>query len=182
MFTRSTTVPEREIHQVLSNARRRRTLEQLRSSRGTITLRELAERIATIETGESPAPRNVRQSVYTSLHQTHLRRLDELGIVEYDENRKVVRLRERARRVSLYMEVETPFGISWAEYYRLLGVGSLFVVVAAMGDAPGFSAVDPLLWGVCFLLVYGLSSAYQLWRNRWTVLQLFRSSVHRVRR
>lgn len=175
MLTRPPTVPKREIHQVLSNARRRRTLEQLRGSSGSITVRELSEQVASAETGESPAPRDVRQSVYSSLHQTHLRRLDDLGIVEYDEDSKEVRLRKRARHVSHYMEIETPLGLSWAEYYRLLGVGSLFVIVAAMGDVPGVSAVDPLVWGVVFLLSYGLSSTYQLWRNRWLFLQLFRS-------
>lgn len=176
MLSRRRAVPEREIHQVLSSARRRKALEQLRGAGGSITVRELSERVATAETGESPAPRNVRESVYTSLHQTHLPRLDELGIVEYDRDRKIVTIRDGARHISLYMEVETPFGLSWAEYYRLLGVVGLFAVVASLGEAPGVSAVDPLLWGVLFLAVFGLSTGYQLWRKRWSLLRLLQLS------
>jgi len=101
-------------------------------------VRELSERVASAESGTSPAPRNVRESVYNSLHQTHLPRLDELGVVEYDDDRKIVTARDGARHISLYMEVETPIGLSWAEYYRSLGVVGLFVVVASLGSCPAW--------------------------------------------
>ena len=68
-----------EIHDVLSNERRQKVLELLRDNGhdGSMTARELSERIAEHETGESPPPRNIRQSAYVSLHQTHLPKLDE---------------------------------------------------------------------------------------------------------
>ncbi|PGF17881.1 hypothetical protein CP556_18405 [Natrinema sp. CBA1119] len=176
MLSRTLAVPEREIHQVLSSARRREALEQLRGAGGSITVRELSERVASAESGTSPAPRNVRESVYNSLHQTHLPRLDELGIVEYDDDRKIVTARDGARHISLYMEVETPIGLSWAEYYRSLGVVGLFVVVTSLGELPGVAIVDPLLWGVAFLVLFGLSTGYQLWQKRGSLLRVLRSS------
>jgi len=79
------------IHELLRNSRRRAVLRIIHQQREA-TAREIAEQIATEETGESPPSRDDRQSVYISLIQTHLPKLDETGTIEYDE---------RAKRVSL---------------------------------------------------------------------------------
>jgi hypothetical protein len=62
-------------------------------------VRDLSEAVATLETAEDPPPRNKRQSVYVSLHQTHLPKLHELGIVTYDADSKAVTLSESAHEV-----------------------------------------------------------------------------------
>ena len=72
----STELEAVEIHDVLSNERRQMVLDRLRESGGTMSARDLSEYIAERETGESPPPRNIRQSAYVSLHQTHLPKLD----------------------------------------------------------------------------------------------------------
>ncbi|MFB6130362.1 MAG: hypothetical protein ABEJ28_06035, partial [Salinigranum sp.] len=110
-----------EIHDVLRNERRRLVIERLRGGDGTEAVRDLAEHIAGIEAGETPPPRNVRQSVYVSLHQTHLPKLDKLGIIEYDSDAKEVELAGRAQDVAVYLEVVPRYGLSWAEYYLGLG-------------------------------------------------------------
>ena len=100
------TLTEGDIYDVLRNARRRFTIDCLRESEGgTMRLRDLSERIARRETREDPPPRNKHQSVYVSLHQTHLPKLHGLGIVEYDDDSKVIRLRKRVREVELYLHV-----------------------------------------------------------------------------
>ncbi|MEF8773057.1 DUF7344 domain-containing protein, partial [Halodesulfurarchaeum sp.] len=67
---RSTGLAETKIHDILRNDRRRRVLEHLQESVGSVTLRELAETIAANEANQSPPPRALRESVYNSLHQT----------------------------------------------------------------------------------------------------------------
>jgi len=160
-----------EIHDILRNGRRRKVLKQLQRRVEPVSLRELSERIATLETGESPPPRDVRQSVYNSLHQTHLPKLDEKGVIDYDDDRKTVALRNPARQVDLYMEVVTRYGITWAGYYRTLGVLALFAVVATNVDALVLGGVPTLAVAVVFLAVFGLSTAYQLWARRWFYLR-----------
>ena len=88
-----------EVHDVLRNDRRRLVLERLRTARDAETVSDLAEHIGGVEAGESPPPRNVRQSVYVSLHQTHLPKLDELGVVDYDPDGKTVELAANAREL-----------------------------------------------------------------------------------
>jgi hypothetical protein len=161
------TLGEAEIHDVLSNRRRKRTLELLKQETGTVELRDLSEWIAETEAGERPAPRNVRQSVYNSLHQTHLPKLDEHGIIEYDKDRKTVTLRSKARRVDLYMEVLTPYGITWSTYYRTLSVLSLMGVLAVQLVPAGSQGRYAMLIAGVFLAVIALSTAYQLWSNNW---------------
>ncbi|WP_066416300.1 DUF7344 domain-containing protein [Halorubrum aethiopicum] len=163
-------LPETEIHDLLRNERRCQTIKHLQDTVGTTTLRELAETIAEHETGESPPPKNVRNSVYNSLHQTHLPKLDRRGIVEYESDRKTIRLAEDARSVDVYMEVVTPYGITWSEYYSLLGTLSLFVVLAALIGVPAISALDPVLWVSVFLAAFAASLGYQLWADRWVYL------------
>ncbi|MUW15476.1 hypothetical protein GJ633_13160 [Halorubrum sp. CBA1125] len=161
---------ETEIHDLLRNERRRQVIKHLQDTVGETTLRDLAETIAERETGESPAPKNIRNSVYNSLHQTHLPKLDSRGIVEYDSDRKTIRLTEDARSVDVYMEVVTPYGITWSEYYGTLGILSLFVVFAALIGVPVISRIDPVVWVSIFLFAFAASLGYQLWTDRWMFL------------
>ncbi len=71
-----------------------RVLELLGRER-TWALSDLAEEIAAAETGERPPPRNKRQSVYVTLHQTHLPKLADHGVVDYDSERKTVTVEPR---------------------------------------------------------------------------------------
>lgn len=170
MQLRTHTLPESQIHTILSNPRRSHALRHLYLSGGTITVNELSHLVAEHETGESPPPRNVRESVYVSLHQTHLPKLHELGIVEYDRERKEIHLRQRARDVDLYMEVVTRHGITWSEFFQGLGIFSLLAILANLTSVPGISRIDPLLLTSAFLALFAVVTLYQLWTNRWFYL------------
>lgn len=167
-------LPETDIHDILRNDRRRNVIKCLQDSGREVSLRDIAVRIAEIETGESPPPSNIRDSVYISLHQTHLPKLDSAGIVDYDSNRKTISLQKPAKQVDLYMEVVTRYGMTWATYYRALGTTSLFVVILSLIGTPLFSGVDPLLWASFFLFTIAVSGLYQLWSRRWLYLGQFR--------
>jgi hypothetical protein len=155
------------VHEVLRNDRRRRTLEYLRERLEPVSVRELSESIAGIEASISPTPRDLRQSVYNSLHQTHLPKLDDFDIVDYDKDRKMVALEERAKDIYVYMGIATPFGLTWATFYRSFGVGTLVLIVLAEVGAPALSALDPLLIATVSLFGFAFSTAYQLWTRRW---------------
>lgn len=162
---------QEEIHDVLRNRRRRRVLQELQQNVGQLTVKGLAEAIAEAETGESPPPRNIRQSVYNSLHQTHLPKMDELNLVEYDRNRKTVSMEPNIRQVDLYMEVVTPYSITWAEFYQLLLVLALLSIVVLETGILDVAAVTPLVLSTLFLSVLVLSTIYRLWSRRWVYLQ-----------
>jgi gamma-glutamylcyclotransferase (GGCT)/AIG2-like uncharacterized protein YtfP len=150
-----------EIHDVLRNKRRTRVLEHLQQTRTTVSLRELSEQLAVLETGETPPPRNIRESVYNSLHQTHLPKLDELEIVAYETKRKVVTPADRFRQVSLYMEVVAADDVPWATYYLTVGIVALLAITLSSVGAPVFDRVSVPLWVMLFGALFALSALYQ---------------------
>lgn len=168
---RTHTIPEADIYDVLANDRRRAALRTLTDAAadGSIPLSDLADAVAERETGESPPPTGARESVYNSLHQTHLPKLESLDVVRYDRDARTVYLRDRARDVDRYMEVVTALGVSWSEVYRTLGVASLTIVTASLADVAPVAAIDPLLWASGSLLAFAVAIASQLWSNRWQV-------------
>ncbi|RDI72890.1 DUF7344 domain-containing protein [Halopelagius longus] len=168
------TLAETEIHDVLRNDRRRLVIERLRDESGEETVADLAEWIASIESGESPPPRNIRQSVYVSLHQTHLPKLDELGIVRYDDDEKRVAIADGADEVAVYMEVVPKYAISWAEYYLGVGVLGLLSVLGQAVGVPTLAALDPTLVATAFLVLVVCSATYQLLDQRSSVLHRLR--------
>jgi hypothetical protein len=168
------TLSEGEIHDVLRNRRRRLVLERLQDAGGSESVRDLAERIASIESGETPPPRNVRQSVYVSLHQTHLPKLDELGIADYDSDEKVVTLADNADDVAVYMEVVPKYGLSWGEFYLGVSVLGLLTLVAASVGVPVLADVGAGPIGGLFLLLVGAAATYHVVRQESSLL-------HRVR-
>ncbi|WP_435179723.1 DUF7344 domain-containing protein [Halorussus sp. AFM4] len=155
-----------EIHNVLRNDRRRHVIRHLRDAEEPISVDALAEHIASVETDESPPPRDVRKSVYVSLHQTHLPKLDELGIVDYDQREQLLELRDRAEEVEVYMEVVSEDDISWATFY--LGVSCLgaLTLLAVQFDLLFVSEFGVEFWSWYFLAFFGLSSAYHFYSER----------------
>jgi hypothetical protein len=166
-----------DIHDVLSNERRRMVLSILHEedTRST-TARDLSERIAEMETGQSPPPRNIRQSAYVSLHQTHLPKLDELGIIDYDESAKTVTLTDRARQVSVYMETVPRYGISWSEYYIGVSAIGLLLAVAAWIGVPVIASVGAGTWATLVLTLVVVSATYQTIRQGSSIIHRLREA------
>lgn len=161
---------ETEIHDVLRNERRRLVLERLTNNDGPASVRELAEHVAAMEIGEETAPENRLQSVYVSLHQTHLPKLDELGIIDYDTDNKSVSLTERASQVTVYLEVVPQYGLSRNELYLGMAVLGILLALASTLNVPGFSAIDPGLWAVGGLLLISVTAIYYTVKQGETVL------------
>lgn len=77
-----------------ANDRRRRVLQYL-AEHGETDLAELSEVVAAAEyDGETPETISGqrRKRVYVSLYQTHLPKLDGMGLVDYDDDRGIIRL------------------------------------------------------------------------------------------
>lgn len=76
-----------DLYEALST-RRRRFVILLVDRFGTISISDAADRIAGFEC-EGRVASSDRKAVYVSLYQAHSDKLEEAGVVEYDERRKV---------------------------------------------------------------------------------------------
>lgn len=162
----TTSLSAEEIHTVLSNSRRREVIKQLQTNGDGMAARELAERIAELESGESPAPRNKRQSAYVALQQTHLPKLDKLGIIEYDSQSKHVRLRDSVAQVTEYMREASPHSASQPDLFLGIGVLGLLLVLGSDIGLPVLGAVPPQYWAYGLLAVVITIAGLQSYQRR----------------
>ncbi len=138
------------IFSMLSNRRRRYVLYYLNRNPGPASLRDLAERIAAWENDVEVANLDYKQRkrVYTSLHQTHLPKLDETGVVDYDRSAGTITLADRATDLDVYLKLVDEHDIPWSDcYLGLSTVASLFVAAAWLGVYPFTTLPDLALAG-----------------------------------
>jgi len=147
----------------LSSQRRRLVLRRLLEDGSPQSVRELTTGVAADENGvpEAELTYKQRKRVYTSLHQTHLQKLDDVGLVEYDRNRGIVALTDRADIVKSYLY--GPGGRRWYDYYLGLGLGLTTLVFAVALEVPLFAAVPDILVGaVAAVALLGVSGWHAL--------------------
>jgi predicted transcriptional regulator len=139
-------ISQDEVFDLLASPRRRCVLHYLRQTEGTAELREMAAHVAAWEYGtdvESLTP-DQRKRVYTSLQQTHLRKLEDAGVVEYDDEAAEVHPTPAADDVEVYLEVVPDRGFPWREYYLALGSVASALVIVGWADVGVFGLVPDI--------------------------------------
>lgn len=156
------------IYEALKNERRRRVLAHLRASDGTVELGDLAERIAAEENDKTVAEISYeeRKRVYVALYQTHLPKMDEMGIVSFEQSRGVISLTERATRLYPYLEMRHERR-DWYRYYGVAVLGGLAVLAGLVATGIPASVSANLALGTVLVGV-GSCAAFHTWtaRNR----------------
>jgi hypothetical protein len=160
-----------ELYQILANRRRRYVIHHLQQHGGQTDISSLAERIAAWENGseisELTAPE--RKNTYTALHQRHLPKLDEAGIVAFNDSRGVVEPTERLDDVTVYTEVVGKRDLPWSLYYLGLAAVSLGLMAAISMGVPPFAGLSALAGGIFCPIALTLSAAvhhYIMHRSR----------------
>ncbi|WP_297509128.1 hypothetical protein [Thermococcus sp.] len=108
---------------ILGNSRRMLMIEYLRGSDGRAELRDVVDYIAE---KEGDTNRKHRKSVYVSLIQTHIPKLEREGVITF--NRGIVTLVKVPEDVTVYMETVNKNDISWSSFY--IGLSLIFLTVA----------------------------------------------------
>ncbi len=146
---------------VLSNRRRRYALHYLHQCDGSVALRDLAEQVAAWENDTTLAEveSSERKSVYISLHQSHLPKMDEVGVVTYDKDGNVVSLTENASQLAVHLEVVPEDHLPWSEVYLgLAAVGAALVAALWMGAYP-FTLLPDLAWAAGLVAAFAVAAA-----------------------
>lgn len=151
-----------EKHHVLSNKRRQLALRYLFENGGSVKLDTLSEHIAVEETDESPPPRNKRNSVYSSLHQSHLPQLSSLNVIRYNTDTNEIKLGEQANELKPYLEREVVKTKLKSISFIALGVFGVSSITGSLLEIFPFSLVHPLLLLGVFLVSAGLMVANEV--------------------
>ena len=165
-------VSQPEAFDVLSARRRRHVLHYLLQRGSTVDLRDLSERLAAWENGvrEEAVTYKQRMRVYTALRQTHLPKMDEAGIVEFDKDRSTVSLTDQGTDLEVYLDVVPHDDIPWSRYY--LGLSALsagFLLLVGLGVFP-FGLLSGLQAAAVSTVLFAASSVGHAYRASRTKL------------
>jgi len=160
MSTSDTELTQDDVFEILSSPRRRYLLHYLRQRQEAVELTELAEHVAAWENGVDPDELTTqeRKRVYVSLYQTHVPKLDDAGLVDYDSESGMVVLTQRARRIDTYLGDEEP--VRWQLLYVGLALLGGAVMLLTLADVWVFEAlteasVATIVVGLFALLALG---------------------------
>lgn len=161
------------IFDLLKNRRRRQVLAYLREADETVTLSDLAEEIAAWENDIEIRELNSaqRKCVYVGLYQTHLPKMDDAGVIDYNKDRGLITLSENATLLDEYLEYGQERPDRWWQWYALVSGGGMMWMTSAYLSVPVLSIgrmhlVSGLVVGALVLisLVHFLTS-YQTQRT-----------------
>jgi hypothetical protein len=141
MGTSESALSQDVVFDILSSSRRRYVLYRLRETEGPVELTELAEQVAAWEndTDTDQITEQERKRVYVSLYQTHIPRLDEVGLITYDKDTGMIELADDATEIDDYLSSGAD-RIRWERVYlAIAGASALFLLAIAVGPLDGVS-------------------------------------------
>lgn len=154
---------EDEIFHLLQNERRRLVLRYLRDTEGPVRMRDVAEQVAAWEheTTVEELTSTQRQRVYIPLYQSHLTKLDEAGVIDYQKNRGIVERNPLADHVDRYLQVDPvsdasddAAGTTSHDYYIAASAICFVGLLGAVLELPGMSVVSGIGLSAFILLVF----------------------------
>ncbi|WP_262177588.1 DUF7344 domain-containing protein [Haloarcula laminariae] len=137
MDQNNTELTRDRIFDILSSPRRRYVLYFLRTEPNPIQLTDLAEHVAAWEndTTVEELSTQQRKRVYVSLYQTHLPKLADSGLVNYDEESGDVSIAAKASEIDPLLGEQGSEPAWYLYYFGLAVVSSLLVVASVAGLA-----------------------------------------------
>jgi hypothetical protein len=158
-----------DIFDLLRNQRRRFVLHYLKNHPDEeVTIGTLADQVAAWEYGTSceEVTSTQRKRVYTTLQQSHLPKMDDAGIVDFDSDRGTVTPKEVVADITIYMEIVPVREFAWHEYYLGLGAVCTALMAAVWAGIWPFAFAPPIIWGTVISAVLALSAVVHVYSQR----------------
>lgn len=150
-----------ELFDIMSNSRRRAVFHYLKQGDGVdVEISELSRELAAWECGIDPeqVTYDDRHSIHTSLRQFHLPKMEEGGLVEFNDQGTRVTLTEDADRMDLYVEAVSEGEVRWSTYFlSLSAVLALVTGAATLGIEP-LAVLSAQGWVVLESIAFVVSS------------------------
>ncbi|WP_058993530.1 hypothetical protein [Haloarcula sp. CBA1127] len=156
-------IPQEKLFDILGN-RRRRIAVHLLQEEGAMSMTDLAERVASIEFNSSVEnlEGKERKRVYVALFQTHVPKLEEVGLVEYDQDQGFVEATDVLLDLQYNVRVEK--GKTDKIFFTIRGIIVIitsFVIISTI--SPSITGVEigtPSLAVIMILISITLSLTY----------------------
>ncbi|OVE85174.1 DUF7344 domain-containing protein [Natronolimnobius baerhuensis] len=156
-------VSKDELFHLLQNERRRMVIRYLRGTEGPVRMRDVAEQVAAWEheTTVEKLTSKQRQRVYIPLYQSHLTKLDDAGVIDYQKDRGIVERKPFADTVDAYLDIEhtdeSPAETdatteNWDDYYIVATAVCYMVLFGAVIELPFMSILSGI--GLSALILF----------------------------
>lgn len=166
-------VPLDVLYDILRNKRRRLVLHYLINVPDhRAVLGSIATQVAAWENDipMTAVTSKLRKRTYNTLQQTHLPKMHEDGIIEYDRNRGTITLSVNPSQLELFLHVLPKTGGTWTKGFLLAGfvlwlilAGNWIAVHVLSLYRPGGAATITAM--ALFLVLVGFLHVYRLFRN-----------------
>lgn len=159
---------EDDLFEVLSNRRRRYAVHALEQAGESMEIGDVAERVAAWEYDVDRANLSYdeRKRVYTALQQTHLPKMDDVGIVDYDKHRGTIEPRPALDDVDVYLDVVRGRDVPWSQYYLGLAGAALLLVGAVAAGVWPLALVPDVGWMAAIAVAFAVSAAIHTYYAR----------------
>lgn len=150
-----------DIFEVLRNERRQLVLEYFKQHGDDgADLREIVDFVAAKENGTTVGEldSDARKRVYAALRQSHLPKMHDIGVIEYERLRGDVAINEASRDVQAYLDYVPSDGLTPSYYYLgLTTICSLLVLFYLLGVFP-LAAVSEMGLMILILVLFAIGS------------------------
>lgn len=145
---------------MLSSRRRRYALHVLKGTESPVEIGDVAEQVAAWEydTEVAKVSYDERKRVYTALQQSHLPKMDDANVVQFDKNRGLVEPTPALEDVEVYMDVVKGNEIPWSTYYLGLSAVAATLMLAVAVNVWPFTMLPDLAWGVATVAGFAVSA------------------------
>jgi hypothetical protein len=156
--------------EILDCRRRRQVLRYLlESPKETVKLYDLTRQIAAWENDEEleSVTSDQRMRVYTALRQSHLPKMDDKGVLEFDADRGTVTLTDEASKLAVYMYTLPHREVPWSRIYLGVGLFGLGLLAGVVSGLSPFVDLPPDLWmGTITVIFVAVASVHVAWQRR----------------
>jgi hypothetical protein len=154
MATSDSQISQGEIFDLLSNPRRRFVINYLLRENRPVSIQELSRELAKWEFGVDDEELTDKQEkrIYVALYQTHIPKLEDFGVVEYDSDASLVELTDEVTRLQPYIEESRGDERPWPWYYLGIVAVGLPLFFAAQFEVAAATQVAPSLVGLATMI------------------------------
>ncbi len=161
-------IQREEIFEILSNERRRLALRCIQETDDdSVGFRDVVDTVAAWQSGTTTdrLDSGNRKAVYTSLRQTHLPKLDEYDVVDFDRQRGTIEVGTEADDVFRYMEYTPEHELFWSRVYLSLALLCGLLALSIWGGLISFSGVSTAVVTIGIALAFGVPALVQVYRS-----------------
>lgn len=156
-----------ELFDILGHERRRCIIQYIQHESDTVKLGDLVDHVAAWENNkpiDDLTPAELKR-VRTAVQQSHLPKMEEMKLVEYDPDSGVIEPSESFTDLNVYLQVvggTMPYSL----VYLVLSVVSAALVGGLWVELPILTSFPTVGWGALIVVLFGCTSLFHLYDTR----------------